>query len=78
MLWTGVAPSLWGQRVLMSGRMTARQCAKVLAGDFQASPGWHVVRGGQSLQVALLVPFLNECGALSCIVNLWQPRPTGG
>ena len=41
----------------MPGCMTARRCAKVLAGGFQASPGRHVVRGGQSLQMALLVPF---------------------
>ena len=53
----------------MSGCMTARRCAKVLAGGFQAVPGRHVVRGGQSLQMALLVPFLNKSGAPSCILN---------
>ena len=66
-LGTGVAPSLSGQRILMSGCMTARRCAKVLAGGFQASPGWHVVRGGQSLQMAWLVPSVKV--APSCIVN---------
>ena len=65
-----MVPSLSGQHVLMSGRMTARRCAKVLAGGFQAIPGRHVVRGGQSLQMTMwLVSLLSECGTPSCIVN---------
>ena len=61
----------------MSGCMTARRCAKVLAGGFQASPGRHVVRGGQRLQMAWLVPFLSESRALlHC--ELWQLRPSVG
>ena len=47
-LGAGLAPSPSGQRILMSGCMTARRWAKVLAGGFQAIPGWHVVRGGQN------------------------------
>ena len=54
-LGTGLAPSLSGQRILMSGCMTARRCAKVLAGGFQAIPCRHVVRGGQSLQMTMLL-----------------------
>ena len=65
----GVVPSLSGQRILMSGCMTARRCAKVLAGGFQAIPGRHVVRGGQALQMTmLLIPFLSG-GVPSYIVN---------
>ena len=68
-LGTGLAPSLSGQRILMSGCMTARRCAKVLAGGFQAIPGRHVVRGGQALQMTmLLIPFLSG-GLPSYIVN---------
>ena len=69
-LGAGLAPSPSGQRILMSGCMTARRWAKVLAGGFQAIPGWHVVRGGQHLKMRmLLVSFSSECGAPSCILN---------
>ena len=39
----------FGQRIPMLGCMTARQWASVLAGGFQAFPGWHVVKGGLPL-----------------------------
>ena len=48
--------TLFGQRIPM-GCMTARQWAKVLAGGFQAFPGWHVVKGGPPLLFVLVLLF---------------------
>ena len=68
----------FGQRIPMLGCMTARQWASVLAGGFQAFPGWHVVKGGLPLLFVLVLLFQQAKRGWKCVIHVESASGAAG